>query len=316
MRGRGAEPAKRRRKLRTRRSRAAFAARVHLNRRLDAVRLPLTADLLPLYGIIQRWHYQRLGSVSRIREMRTYNQRIHWLMLFDQDPRKTRLSDKLLVKDAVVDILGEDFVVPVLQEADSFDDLRFESLPSAFVLKTNHDSGGVEVVRDAATWDRDRSREFFRARLAKPYGLEKGEWQYRDIERRVFVEEYLDDGTNAQPDDFKFHCVDGEVRFAQHIRERASGGVETILDADGQDLEVHFDENFRLAVRAPLPRNWREMVEAAVLLSRGFRYVRVDLYNVDGRVLVGELTLTPKAGCYQGAGQEQLGALIYFDTSL
>ena len=305
---------RRRGKLKTRRERAAFAAMMRINTTLDAARLPLTADLLPLYGIIQRWHYRRLGTISRIRRATTYNQRIHWLMLFDQDPRKTRLSDKLLVKDAVVDILGEDFVVPVLQEADSFDDLRFESLPSAFVLKTNHDSGGVEVVRDAATWDRDRSREFFRARLAKPYGLEKGEWQYRDIERRVFVEEYLDEGTNAQPDDFKFHCVDGEVRFVQHLRKRVTGRVETVLDVDGEELDIHFSAQLGRAGREPLPKNWPQMVEAAKLLSRGFKYVRVDLYSIRGQTLVGELSFTPKAGCYRGRGQEQLGALIDFDT--
>lgn len=305
---------KRRGRLKTRRERAAFAARMRINQTLDAARLPLTADLRPLYEIIQRWHYSRLGTVSRIRKATTYNQRLHWLMLFDQDPRKTRLSDKLLVKDAVADILGEDFVVPVLQEANSFDDLRFESLPDAFVLKTNHDSGGVQVVRGAATWDRTTSREFFEGRLVEPYGLKKGEWQYQDIQRRVFIEEYLDDGKNLQPDDYKFHCVDGEVRFVQHIRERASGGVETILDAKGKDLGVHFDENFRPAVSAPRPGNWLQMVEAAMLLSQGFRYVRVDLFSVYGRVLVGELTFTPKAGCYRGVGQEQLGALIDFCT--
>ena len=306
---------RRRGKLKTRRERAAFAAMMRINTTLDAARLPLTADLLPLYGIIQRWHYRRLGTISRIRRATTYNQRIHWLMLFDQDPRKTRLSDKLLVKDAVVDILGEDFVVPVLQEADSFDNLRFESLPGAFVLKTNHDSGGVQVVRDAATWDRTKSREFFERRLAEPYGLNKGEWQYRDIRPRVFVEEFLNDGTNAQPDDFKFHCVDGEVGFVQRISERASGGTETILDAEGQDLRIHLDQNFRRIAAAPLPKNWPQMIEVARLLSRGFKYVRVDLYDVNGRVLVGELTFTPKAGCYPGQGQEQLGGLIGFGTS-
>ena len=315
MQAESARRAKSARRVENRRTRAAFGVRLLLNQGLDAARLPLTADLLPLYRIIQRWHYRMLGSVSRIREVRTFNQRMHWLMLFDQDPQKTILSDKLHVKDAATALLGEGSVVPVLQVADSFDRLRLEGLPKAFVLKTNHDSGGVQLVRDVAAWDQSKSREFFERRLSRPYGVNKGEWQYQGIQRRIFVEELIDDGRGETPDDFKLHCVDGEVGFVQRISERASGGTETILDAEGQDLRIHLDQNFRRIAAAPLPKNWPQMIEVARLLSRGFKYVRVDLYDVNGRVLVGELTFTPKAGCYPGQGQEQLGGLIGFGTS-
>ena len=302
---------KRRRHQKTLVARMLFRARFSTNRILDRRSLPLGPEHEALYETIQRWHYGRTGRTSAIRRQSSVNERIQWLMLFDRDPRKERLSDKLQLKEAVATTLGTEFAVPVLQVAERFDDLDLTRLPDRFVIKANHDSGSVEVVRDRDVWDVAASRSRFTNALSRVHGQDTGEWWYESVQPKVFVEELLEEGDGSPIADFKFHCSDGRVRFAQHLRFDGQSQCETVLDRSGEWIPVQLNNRLQLAEPDVRPRAWDEMVRIAEELARGFAYVRVDCYAVNQRVYVGEMTFAPRAAGFRSSGERVLGPMLF-----
>ena len=115
---------------------------------VDFMRLPLQASHFEMYFIIHRLCFRELGRFPCLVKCQDFNDRIQWLKLFDQDREIIRCSDKLGVRERVKERLGESYLAKVYQVAHRFSEIRFENLPSQFVIKTNHDSGTVLVVRD------------------------------------------------------------------------------------------------------------------------------------------------------------------------
>ena len=293
-----------------------FQIRFRSNRVLDYRALSLGPEHAALYETIQRWHYGRTGRTSAVRRRSTLNERIHWLMLFDRDPRKEQLSDKLLLKDHVAARLGREFVVPVLQVARHFDDLDLDVLPEQFVIKANHDAGSVEVVRQRATWDVEASRQRLGAALARTHGQMTGEWWYGAIDRKVFVEEFIANADGTPIADYKFHCSEGRVRFVQHLRPSGRVTLETILDRSADWVPTLLNNRARMAPPDDgTPPGWDAMVAAVETLAADFAYVRVDCYSVSGRVYVGEMTFAPRAAGFRSDGEQELGRRITFSTT-
>ena len=240
-----------------------------------------------------------------------YNEKIHWLMVNDQMPEHIICSDKLLCRSFVANRIGEQYLREIYDASRSVDDIDFSNLPETFVVKTNHDSGSVFVVVDERTWKSTKKK--LRRRLKRTYGLEKGEWAYSYIVPRVFVEEFMP----GPIVDYKFHCCDGQIGWTQVIYDRISGRPREVnVNENFSSLGMHFDDQFILDDVPPdMPVCWDEMKELARVLSRGFRYVRVDFYEYRGKPSFGELTFWPRAGNYESEGERKLGDLLNFDTS-
>jgi len=281
----------------------------------DARVLPLTDAHRTLYRNIHILCLHQLNEFPNLVNCRDYNDRIQWLKLFDQGPEVVQCSDKLGLRSFVEQRLGDGYLPQLLQVADRYDALDFAALPDQFVLKTNHDSGSVFLVPDKAAIDHARIRPQVEASLGRVYGWEKGEWAYSLIQPKVFAEAYLGTVQSERPADFKFHCVDGRVAWLQYIFDRGRGTKEAIIDPDGSVTPLHFDHNMQHAETFEKPAAWAELVRVAEVLAKGFRYVRVDLYWVEGRILVGEMTFFPLMGCYRSADQKPLGQLLNFDRS-
>lgn len=295
--------------------RMASIVTIPLKWRSDLECLPLTREHYELYRNIHLHCLKMLGDFPDLKRCPGFNDKIQWLKLFDQRVELPVCSDKLKVRHFVAARIGEGYSPVVYQVASKFDDIDFESLPVAFVLKTNHDSGSVVLVRDKATLDRQHARCLFERALAKSYGWEKGEWAYRLIEPRIYAEEFLGPEELMPPADYKFHCVNGKVRWLQYISGRGKALEEVIVDPAGNVMHVALSHNMKSVNYFTRPAEWEKLVTIAQSLSAGFRYVRVDLYLTGGRIAVGEMTFFPKSGCYLGEGQLQLGQLLDFDRA-
>jgi hypothetical protein len=282
----------------------------------DSFSLPLTRQHWPLYAVIHRLCAAELERFPDLVRCPGFNDKIQWLKLFDQQDLTVRCSDKLAVRDHVRERVGENFLVPIYQVCDKFADIDFENLPASFVIKANHDSGTVILVRDKRKLDFGQIESRINASLARAYGEDTGEWAYALIRPRVFVEQLIESSPETPPPDYKFHCVDGKVRWLQFISERGRNTKEAIVEPDGVSTPIHFDHNMIHSQAFSIPARWNEMKRVAEQLSRGFRYVRVDLYCTEQRILVGEMTFFPLMGCYKGDGQITLGRRLDFDRSL
>lgn len=281
----------------------------------DSRRLPLTKAHWDIYYIIHELCYKELKEFPELVNCRDFNDRIQWLKLFDQDRELIRCSDKILVRDYVKEQVGEQYLIKLYQVRDHFKQIDFGELPSSFVIKTNHDSGSVILVRDKKCLDRHKAEAYIEKALSRPYGWQNGEWAYSYIQPKVLVEEFIAPEDNHPPPDYKFQCVDGRVKFCRFTYDRGVNTKEIVVDRDGNDLGFILDENFQQGFGFVLPPKWGEMVFVAEQLSMDFKCVRVDMYFVNNEIFIGELTFFPLMGCYKGEGQKLLGQLLDFDRT-
>jgi len=293
--------------------RGVMAGKIALKWFRDKGDVPLTADHRELYFIIHRLCRHELGEFPELVHCRDYNDKIQWLKLFDQREEIVRCSDKVLVRGYIRERVGEKYLVKLYQVHDHFSQIDFDVLPKAFVIKTNHDSGTVILVRDKSKLDRKAAEERIEEALKQPYGWSNGEWAYSYVRPQILVEEFLDPQSDVAPPDYKFHCVEGKIRWLQFIFDRGQETKEVIVNEEGAVMSIHFDHKMHHRESFRLPLNWSEMKSVVERLAAGFRYVRVDVYGVNGHIYVGEMTFYPLMGCYKGEGQKILGAYLDFD---
>ncbi len=249
---------------------------------------------------LMRWFQKEKGYAFDPASPSNYNEKIQWLKLYDTTPLKTRLSDKVLVRDWVSERVGDTYLIPLLGVWDSFEEIDFNTLPDKFVLKTNHGSGWNMVVPDKAALDKRSASRKFRRWLGTNFAFLEGlELQYRDIVPKLLAEEFIENGGNNLYD-YKIHCFSGEPKLIEYIGDRLSGDPrELYLDPEWKRVPQTDGVYPRYGETPPKPEQLPEMLRIAKALSRDFCYVRVDLYLPDdGRIRFGEMTFTPGSGKY------------------
>lgn len=262
---------------------------------------------------INRFFAQLRGSKSRIRKRfkrkfgyfpnlddpRTFNEKIQWRKLHDHNPLMITCSDKFAVRGWVTDKVGPQYLVPLIATVDSADDIPWESLPEAFVIKASHGSGWTRVVFDKSECDREQITRDCRRWLKTNYYDSLREWQYKTIQPRLVMEELLLTPEGDLPTDYKFHCFEsGETVqvFVLAESDRLTQLRHGYFDINWNKLPLY---NADLGPRGedfPRPGKLSQMIDLARTLSKGFGYVRVDLYNIGDRVYFGELTFNPASG--------------------
>ena len=258
-------------------------------------------DALDDASFIRKEFKAYTGLDLRLSSPKTFTEKLQWLKLYDRDSLHTKLVDKYLVKDHVAAVIGEEHVIPTIGVWESPHEINFNDLPERFVLKCNHNSGlGMCICTDKEALDLVKVRAGLAAGLKENYYLRFREWPYKHVERRVLAEEFIED-SSGELNDYKIHCFNGEPKFIQIIGDRdiaAKQAYQRIYDFDWKDTGWTFGTYPRYDHEIARPQHLDEMREIAAKLSAGLRYVRIDLYEVDGRVYFGEYTFFPKGGCY------------------
>lgn len=268
------------------------------------------------YKIIFYRTLEKLGKPPNLIKGNDFNNKIKWLMLFDQRPEIITLTDKLAVRDFVCDRLGKHYLNKLYGVWDDPGEIDLTTLPESFVIKTNHDSGSVWIIHNKSDLDLDLLKSEVNKKIKRVYGASKGEWQYQFIKPKIFAERLLKT-TTCSVADYKFHCCNGEVIFCQYIYERTKNHAkEIILEPDGTPTSLLLYEKFSRGTEFSKPEKWDEMLKASELLSKGFKYVRIDLYDSEYGILFGEMTFYPANGNYKTSGQNTLGEKIIFDRKI
>jgi hypothetical protein len=257
--------------------------------------LPVCYKVFPASKNLKRYR-DTFGRLPNVVRPRTFNERIQRKILFDRNPRMALFADKLRVREYVKSRLGDDrFLTKLYAVVTSAAEIGQLSLPARFVMKPNHASGMVKIVTDPTRILPGELESLAAEWLRINYYDVTQEWAYKNIERRVMFEELLEvDG--VIPPDFKFYCFGGEPRFIHVAKDRLGELKVNLYDLNLSLLPVKSGmlDNFRGEMGAP--PNFNRMLEAARRLSAGTDFLRVDLYNVNGRIVFGELTNYPSNG--------------------
>ncbi len=236
-----------------------------------------------------------MGYELDLENPRTFNEKLQWLKLYDRKPVYTKMADKYEVKDYLKPIMGKEHIIPLIGAWEHFEDIDVDSLPNQFVLKTNCGSGNVFVCRDKQKFDFASAKKIESA-LKRNYFFNSREWPYKDIKPLIFAEQYMQDGETKNLNVYKIFCFDGRPEIIQTIQNDKTKD-ETIDYFDTNWNKLLLKQNFPNS-EAPLkkPETLGTMLDLASKCSKGFPFLRVDLYEINKRVYFSEFTFYSDSG--------------------
>ena len=270
------------------------------NRLYKAIKDPYWAFGVILRRTIGRWmndrsfikweYFSGMGKFPDLDNPTTYNEKLQWLKLHDIHREYSKLVDKYESKEVVRRLIGDEYIIPTLAVYDSLDEIDFDKLPNQFVLKTTHDSGGVVVCPDKTKLDWKAARRKLEKSLRHNFFYEHREYPYKDVKPRIIAEKYMVDESGTELKDYKFFCFDGKCKMLFIATGRNTGDVKfDFYDPDFNHLP--FVQGHPWTTKEiKKPEGFSKMIALAEELSKGFRHVRVDLYDINGKIYFGELT--------------------------
>ena len=254
---------------------------------------------LPDKAYIKLYYRFRVGRKLDIKNPTTLNEKLQWMKFNYRFPLQSIVSDKLLVRDYVADKIGGEFLIPLIGTWEKFDDIDFEKLPNKFVLKCNHDSGGLVVCTDKNNLNYKKSRKKIEKSLNSNFFYIGREYQYKNIKPMIICEQFISDRGNV-PMDYKIYCFNGKPDVILVCRDRFSKNTHRasylFFDQEWKFLPLDKGDDELGEVDIPRPNNLDKMIDIARNLSEDFLFARIDLYNIDGKIYFGEITLSPNSG--------------------
>jgi hypothetical protein len=277
-----------------------LAKRLHENKFKRALIAPwrgLVKAISPRLYVEKQYHYITHHKLNWQRPTR-YTEKLQYLRLYVDpfDPEVIRCAGRVTVRDYVKECGYGDALIPSLGVYDHFEDIDFSKLPDSFVMKCSHASGFNEIVKDKSKMDLVASKKKFDRWLATDYGHKTCEPHYSKIKPQILIERYI--GTpDHLPTEYKIHVFNGTARNLYVVTGRGIDIRYTQYYVDWTPFDgSQFNGWLKSDTPLEKPKNYAEMVRMAEKLASKFPFVRVDLYNIDGKIYFGEMTFTPAKG--------------------
>ena len=237
--------------------------------------------------------YKKLGYQLNLKNPKSFNEKIIWKKINDRNPLLTITSDKYKVRSYLRNVLGEEkakeILIPLSHVTDQPETIPFEWLPSAFIIKPNHTSGRNIIVENGH-FNKKEIIKTCRRWLKTPYGLEKLEWAYQPIKRKIIIEKLLREDDGNIPKQFNFYMFHGKCKSVHVIfGNKINNPPISFFDEKWNFLSVK-KPNRLPGPKIKKPKNYEIMLELAEKLAEAFDHVRVDLYNLNEKIYFGELT--------------------------
>jgi hypothetical protein len=229
----------------------------------------------------------------------TYNEKLQWLKLYDENPVMIRCGDKYTVRGYVEEKGCPELLNELYGVYDSVDDIDFSAFPQKFVLKVTN-ACGYNIICDKQSFDEDRVRAQLKHWQHKQYGLATAEPHYSRMKSRIVCERFLEDSATGGLNDYRVHCLNGipvyvaATRKGQHGQAYRFDFEKNLISLPGETIE----EADVLKI-IPDDALLMQLHDYAKRLSAGIRLVRIDFYIVDNKIYLGEMTFTPGAGFLQ-----------------
>lgn len=245
-------------------------------------------------------YYENTGRKLDLNNPKTFNEKLWWLKVYNRDSLQTYCSDKVTVREYVMEKGLGNILIPQIGVYDKAEDLEFDKFPAEVFIKTNHGSGRNLIWRRKENFDYENFFQEFNYSLNQNYYLQSREWNYKNIQPKIVVEEIIKDKKNKDLIDYRFLCFDGKVKLLFIDTETvAQDGTHSphakrnVYDTDFNLMNIKVSRDHFNTDLVSKPKNFVEMLKIAERLSEPFVFCRVDLYNVDGEIYFGEITFYP-----------------------
>lgn len=247
-----------------------------------------------------RFQYRiKTGRKLNLKNPERYTEKLQWYKLYYRNPLMTLCSDKYLVRKYVKEKNLENILNPLYGVYEDVSKINFDSLPNSFAIKNTSGAGGNIFVENKDLADleelKKQADEWLKTKSVR-YGRE---WSYYNIRPRIVIEKLIDrDETNDIPD-YKFFCFNGRVKYLYtmvNYTDNHDNGRCSFFTPDFKKLPYRRSEFMPIEDEISKPENFDKMIEIAEILSKDFPHVRVDLYNIRGEIIFGELTFYNASG--------------------
>lgn len=256
---------------------------------------------------MNEWTYNHLfyfylniknGQFPKILNLKTpksFNEKTIWLKMNYSVPNGDILADKILVKNYVKNIIGEEYVIPNIAVYESVENIDFQKLPNSFVLKANHGSGWNIICNDKSNLNIRKTKKILNNWLQTNYYYISKEHQYRYIQPKIFSENYIYNTPENPLIDYKIFCFNGKPKLVQVDLDRFTNHTRNFYDLNWEIIP--FTTLYPLGKKVlPKPVCLNEMIEVASKLSQGLLFSRIDLYLHQNKIFFGEITLLHGGG--------------------
>lgn len=253
-----------------------------------------------------------MGKKLNLNNPRTFSEKLQWLKLHNTNPIFSRMVDKYSARKIVIEKIGREYLIPLIGVWDCYNDINFDNLPDEFVLKTTHDSGTVIICNNKVELDYLTTKVILNKSLKRNYFYKSREYPYKYAKPRIIAEKLLKDSREKNLIDYKFFCFAGKPTFLLVVTKEAGRKCNSWYDSEFNPLQIN--TGFPSPAIPPLkPKNFSEMLIIAEKLSQGQPHIRIDLYNIQGKIYFGEFTFHHSGGVVKfnpPVWDKRLGELI------
>lgn len=278
-------------------------------------------DYFPKIALMRDWRL-KFKTRLNLKNPQTLNEKIQWMMLNTDLTLWAKCADKYKVRSYIKECGYEKELPKLYGVWKNVDEINYENLPEKFVIKCNHDCGSTHVIDKSGGFNKKTLNADLKRHLKTRFGYESCELHYIKIKPLIMAEEFLPLSASLQSSsqiDYKFWCLDGKIHHCFVVYNR-------LADGHTAEYSIYKLNPWRLCpeglaeryrpkqqIEIKEPPNLDKMIKMAERLCQGFPVVRVDLYNVNGKIYFGELTFTSGKGKMQyfsEAYQKEMGSLI------
>jgi len=225
--------------------------------------------------------------------IKTVQDKMNWLLIHESPEYKTKIVDKILLREYAKKILNKDICPPILKIYDNSDDINLKELPKAFVLKCNHGSKMNIFCKNKYKFNLVLAKNKLNKWMKINYGMDNFEYQYINIKKKIFAEKFLGDDIGI----YKVDCYNGKPKFirAYKILPNKNYKIGNIYDLNWRltDIETGLNHIKRDPhIKFKKPKRLKQMIEYSKKLSKEFAFVRVDFYIHNNKIYLSELTFT------------------------
>lgn len=260
--------------------------------------------------LVRKRFRQVFGRELNLQEPQTLNEKIQWLKLNERHDYYPVCADKYAMKQWVADLLGTNqYNVPVVFHTPNWREITPQTVNQfPCIIKPNHSSHDFLILRSAEKVNWKQLRRRCRFWLKRDYATESQEWQYKDIPRQIVVENLLETKAGKIPNDYKLNYMNGRLEFIYVSYDREELNARCVFDENWNVIPCYWGntqkEYIPCPVDIPQPQTLDQMKAIGEKIAKFFKYVRVDFYDVDGKLYIGEITLHHGGGCNPFRPQE------------
>lgn len=246
---------------------------------------------------LKQIYKNRMCKTLNLIEPKLFTEKQQWLKIYDSSFLKTFCTDKITVHDYVKEKIGKDICIPILKTYNTPEEIKLEDLPNQFVIKCNHGCKMNIIVKDKSKLNVKELKQKLYKWLNEDYSEHNAfELHYKNIPHKILVEEYKENEGHEDLTDYKFYCFNGNPLFCQIITDRHTNEKMSHYDMNWNYKPELDWIMFNSISNLKKPKQFDKMIEYAKILSKDFKLVRVDFYEINDTIYLGELTFTPYSG--------------------